>query len=33
MLFEAIRDRYEGTGLDDGFYETFVSENLNNILL
>jgi hypothetical protein len=33
MLFEAIRDRYEWTGLGDGFYETFVSENLNKILL
>jgi len=32
MLFEAIRDRCEGTGLGDGFYETFISENLPKIL-
>ena len=32
MLFEAIRDRYEWTGLGDGFYETFISENLPKIL-
>ena len=27
MLLEAIRDRYEWTGLGDGFYETFITEH------
>jgi len=33
MLSEAIRDRYEGTGSGDGFYETFISENKHKTLL